>query len=255
MQDMKEVPAARSTRPVPAAGVRAAVRPAALAAAAVAVFVALLAAVEHGTGLASLDPQVTQRVVALRTPALTAVAQLVTFLGSEPWLAAVTVAAVGILILRGERFRAGVVLLSMVASAAATVAIKVLVDRPRPGALVELGAPEASFSFPSGHTLNSTVCYGIIALMALPLLRSVTARIAMGSAAGLVVLGVGSSRLYLGYHWVTDVLAGWTLGLGILALAVTAATIWMRSPWTRGSARVRIVASTYPPPLDGDRGQ
>jgi len=92
----------------------------------------------------------------------------VTFFGSEVWLAIVTIVAAGILLARTERLRAAVIVASVAASATCTVVIKVLVNRPRPGALVELGAPEASFSFPSGHTLNSMVCYGIIALMVLP---------------------------------------------------------------------------------------
>ncbi len=219
--------------------IRAAVRPGALAAVGAAAFVALLVTVERGTGLASLDPQVTRRAVGLRAPLLDAVAQVVTFFGSESWLAAVTVIAAGILFIRAERFRAAVVIVSMAASAASTVVIKLVVNRPRPGALIELGAPEASFSFPSGHTLNSTVCYGIVALMVLPLLKSRGARITMGAAVGILIIAVGSSRLYLGYHWATDVLAGWTLGLGILGLAITAATVWMRSSWTRPS-RPRI---------------
>lgn len=234
VQEIEEVRAAPA-EPASVSAIRAAVRPGALAAVGAAAFVALLVTVERGTGLASLDPQVTQRVVGVRTPMLNAIAQVVTFLGSELWLAAVTVTAAGVLFICAERFRAAVVIVSMATSAASTVVIKLVVNRPRPGALEELGAPEASFSFPSGHTLNSTVCYGIIALMALPLSTSRTARVAIGSMVGALIIAVGSSRLYLGYHWVTDVLAGWTLGLSILALAITAATIWMRSSWTRPS--------------------
>lgn len=230
---------AAPVEPASVPAIRAAVRPGALAAVGAAAFVALLVTVERGTGLASLDPQVTHRVVGLRTPLLNAVAQVVTFFGSEFWLAAVTVIAAGILFIRAERFRAAVVIVSMATSAASTVVIKLVVNRPRPGALIELGAPEASFSFPSGHTLNSTVCYGIVALMVLPLLKSRGARITIGAAVGILIIAVGSSRLYLGYHWATDVLAGWTLGLGILGLAITAATVWMRSSWTRPS-RPRI---------------
>lgn len=226
---------AAPVEPASVPAIRAAVRPGALAAVGAAAFVALLVTVERGTGLASLDPQVTHRVVGLRAPLLNAVAQVVTFFGSEFWLAAVTVIAAGILFIRAERFRAAVVIVSMATSAASTVVIKLVVNRPRPGALIELDAPEASFSFPSGHTLNSTVCYGIVALMVLPLLKSRGARITIGAAVGILIIAVGSSRLYLGYHWATDVLAGWTLGMGILGLAITAATVWMRSSWTRPS--------------------
>jgi membrane-associated phospholipid phosphatase len=229
------VPATTSTRLIPAAGARAAAGAAALAAVGVTAFVALLVAVQRDTGLASFDPQVTQDVVAMRTPVGDALAQVVTFLGGGLWLTAVTVAAVGILILHGERLRAWIVVVAMIPSAAGTVLIKLLVSRPRPGAPVEIGGPETSFSFPSGHTLNSTVCYGIIAVVSLPLLRSVALRIALGSVAGLVVLAVGSSRVYLAHHWATDVLAGWSLGLGILALAVIVTVLWVRSPRTHHS--------------------
>lgn len=233
MHEIDEPPTPSSLRPAslpPSSqpALRAAVRPGALAAAGAAVFAALLVAVERGNGLASLDPQVTHRVVGLRTPTLDDVAQVVTLFGSEAWLAVLTLAAVGVLLLRAERRRALVVIASMATSAAATVAVKFVVNRPRPGALVELGAPEASFSFPSGHTLNSTVCYGVLALTALSLLRTLRARILTASAAGVVVVSIGLSRLYLGYHWATDVLAGWALGLSILALAVTVTTILSR---------------------------
>ncbi len=212
-----------------AAAVRAAARPGALAAIGAAVFVLILVAVDSGTGLASFDPGLTHQIVAARTPALNTVAETVTFFGSEIWLAAVTLASAGILLIRAERFRAGLIVASMAASASTTVLIKLIVDRPRPGALVEIGVPEASYSFPSGHTLNSTVCYGIIALVTLPLVRSVAARLAIGLTVGVLVFAIGTSRLYLGYHWATDVLAGWTLGLSILAVAATVTTLWRQS--------------------------
>lgn len=245
MQDIEEVRAA-TPEPRYAAAVRAAVRPGALAAVSAAAFVALLVAVDHGTGLAAFDPRLTHGVVAMRTPVLTIIANGVTFLGSEIWLAVVTVVCAGVLVLRAERFRACVVAASMAASAASTVVMKLVVDRPRPGAVIELGSPEANYSFPSGHTLNSTVCYGIIALMVLPLLRSVAARIAIGSALGVLIAAVGTSRLYLGYHWATDVLAGWTLGLSILALAVAGATVWMRTSWSHPSLSHDPAASSQP---------
>lgn len=218
-----------------ASALRVAARPGALAAAGTVVF---LIAAKRGSAPGSFDQQVTARTVGLRTPALNAVAHIVTTCGSEACLAVVTLVAAGLLLLRTDKVRAGFVLAAMTVSAVSTVVIKVLVNRPRPGALVELGAPEASYSFPSGHTLNSTVCYGIIALMTLPLLRSTTTRIALGSAGGVLVLAIGLSRLYLGYHWATDVLAGWTFGLIILALAVTAAMVWMRPCWAHPAPQI-----------------
>jgi membrane-associated phospholipid phosphatase len=59
------------------------------------------------------------------------------------------------------------------------------------------------------------------------------ARVAVASAAALLSLGIGSSRIYLGYHWATDVLAGWTVAVTWLAIVVTVANLT-----GRGSAQV-----------------
>jgi membrane-associated phospholipid phosphatase len=217
-----------------ASGLRPAVRtaglPAVVATVGVAVFIALLVTVERGAGLVQLDPHVMSGVLDLRTPAITAAVQVVTFLGSASWLTGVTVVSAVVLVRAAHPVRAAIVLAAMAASAAATIVIKSIVARPRPGTLVELGAPETSFSFPSGHTLNSTVCYGILVLMVVPLLRSVSARTTVTSSAVLVIVAIGLSRLYLGHHWASDVLAGWVLGLSILALATAAAAVWLRPP-------------------------
>lgn len=60
-----------------------------------------------------------------------------------------------------------------------------------------------------------------------------------GHMAAIVILGIGLRRVYLGYQWTTDVLAGWVLGLSILSLAVMAATIWSRPASAELSRPVR----------------
>lgn len=85
--------------------------------------------------------------------------------------------------------------------------------------------------------------------MMLPLWRSVVARLAVGSAVGVLIVCIGLSRLYLGYHWAADVLAGWSPGLCLLAVAIAVATVWMRQSWTRSSrtrsARPRLALLTF----------
>lgn len=83
---------------------------------------------------------------------------------------------------------------------------------------MELGPLIGSYAFPSGHTLNSTVCYGLIALLLAVRFRRPLQR------AGIVIgwLGlcaaVALSRIYLGYPWLTDVVGGFCIGLVVLAL-------------------------------------
>jgi len=113
--------------------------------------------------------------------------------------------------------------LVLIAAALFTEAIKELVARPRPTVDQIVGAP--GYSFPSGHTLNSTVTYGLLALVAwrsgLPLAVRRGA-VALGVAIPFLV---GLSRIALGVHHPTDVIAGWLAGTAFVALAATLITL------------------------------
>lgn len=82
-----------------------------------------------------------------------------------------------------------------------------------------LGPVDSSYAFPSGHTLNATVFFGLVAALALTRVRSRLGRVAVVLAWLGASLAVGASRLYLGYHWLTDVLAGWSIAAVVLSLA------------------------------------
>lgn len=107
----------------------------------------------------------------------------------------------------------------MVASAALTLLVKTLVERTRPPTATMLGPVDSSYAFPSGHTLNATVFFGLVAALALTRVRSRLGRVAVVLAWLGASLAVGASRLYLGYHWLTDVLAGWSIAAVVLSLA------------------------------------
>ena len=106
--------------------------------------------------------------------------------------------------------------------------MKEAVHRPRPPAAGWL-VHASGWAFPSGHTTQATAAWGILCVLACTG-RSTKVRAALVSAAALIVLLVAASRYYLGVHWVTDVLAGISLGVAILALwGVARVTVQIRT--------------------------
>ena len=106
--------------------------------------------------------------------------------------------------------------------------VKVAVDRARP-VLPDPVAHAGGMSFPSGHAQSATVAAAILLLIFLPLLRGRPSgrRIAVGAAAAMV-LAIGFSRVALGVHYVSDVLAGYVLGAAWVAATTAAFSAWRR---------------------------
>ncbi|MSQ95809.1 MAG: phosphatase PAP2 family protein [Gemmataceae bacterium] len=108
---------------------------------------------------------------------------------------------------------------------------KHIFDRARPGEL--LRAPvvhERNPSYPSGHSMGSTIGYGMLAYSLLLAERRRGARALILLLCATIVLGVGLSRIYLRAHWLSDVVAGWTVGLAWLFFCLGWLERWMRTP-------------------------
>lgn len=186
--------------------------------------VRLADSVGERSDLAAYDPTVTAEVVAGRSWPWTVLAQVLTMVGSEVVVGALTVVVLTWLVLRHRRWRAGLLFSSTMAlSAGLTLVVKHVMSRSRPAPAVMLGPVNTGFSFPSGHTLYSTVFFGLVAGLLVQRWAGRRSRVLVVVGWGLISGGVGVSRLYLGYHWFTDVLAGWTMGVAVLALAAAIA--------------------------------
>ena len=178
--------------------------------------------VTEGADLAALDQPVLDWAVAQRTPTLDSWVTGFTDVGGVigmPVLATVLVVTLAI----WWRRWTPVVLMVVAAtgSVAMTVLGKDLVGRARPPLALAVPPYETSPSFPSGHTLNATVVLGIVAYLLLIRWRTRPLRwLSVVLASGFVV-AMGLSRVFLGHHWLTDVVAGWLLGLAWVAVVVT----------------------------------
>lgn len=135
----------------------------------------------------------------------------VTALGGVGVLAGMTLAAFGLLWLQGKRGRAALVLVSVLGGQALSTLFKLGFDRPRPD-LVPHGAMVYTASFPSGHSMMAAVTYLTLGALIAQSQERRALRIYIMTLAALVTIAVGVSRVYLGVHWPSDVLAGWAAG-------------------------------------------
>lgn len=134
-----------------------------------------------------------------------------TALGGATILFLLTSSVVGYLIIQ-RRYRAAVlVTVAVVGGALLSQLLKDLVGRPRP-TLVPHGMYVYSTSFPSGHSMLSAATYLTLAALMARLQPRRRLQIYMMTLGLLITSLVGVSRVYLGVHWPTDVLAGWTAG-------------------------------------------
>ena len=152
----------------------------------------------------------------LATPAgppwLLGVLQQFSSLGSGPVVALLVGVVLGYLVLIRHRRTALVFLVCVLAAAFTTYLLKGAIQRPRPLVMHAAFALDA-YSFPSGHSLISATVYPTLGTLLGRIVASRRARVYCMTVAALLTLLIGFSRVYLGRHYPTDVLAGWCLGL------------------------------------------
>lgn len=97
--------------------------------------------------------------------------------------------------------------------------IKIIVRRPRPTQTLVMTA-EKSYSFPSGHSMMSMIFYGLIIYYIMKYMKNKKLRNILVPLLSAVIFFIGISRIYLGVHYATDVLAGWIIGLVYLVIFI-----------------------------------
>lgn len=135
----------------------------------------------------------------------------VTALGGYLILVAITLIVAGYLLMRGKRLSAVLVLAAVFGGMIWSNLLKLLFDRPRPDVVAHL-TDVHSLSFPSGHAMLSAATYLTLGALLARTERSPAVRAYVVSVAVATAVLIGLSRLYLGVHYPTDVLAGWCAG-------------------------------------------
>ena len=170
--------------------------------------------------LSQYDPGVGRWFISERTPVLTPLASDLAVLGG-PALNVLVATCVVWLWVRRFRGDAVFVALTMALAGITTSVLKLVFARPRPASGL-IGPVSHSYAFPSGHTVNTTVFVGLLGLLAWHARPRRAWRVAIVAVWLGTSVTMAASRVYLAYHWFTDVVGGLTIAVGILAAAVLA---------------------------------
>ena len=164
-----------------------------------------------------VDDPVRQFFYGLRRDVLTPLVIVITNLSNTKFVIALCLI---LLVLRPTRITCGIpVSAGAIFVTILNKTIKHLVQRPRPGDIVHL-VQEGGFSFPSGHSITSMFVYGMLLYLIQTHIEKQWLRIVLSVLVAIPLVLVGPSRIYLGVHYPTDVLAGWCLGFAALMAAI-----------------------------------
>jgi membrane-associated phospholipid phosphatase len=185
-------------------------------------------AVTENDGLATFDRPALMESISLRTPGLDRFLTGFTHLGGPTGMTIIAAAVTALMVWRWRaRTPLVLMLIAVAGSLLITIVGKASVSRVRPPLVDAVPPYEHSFSFPSGHALNSTVIAGLVAYLIVRRLDSALQRGLVVGLAGLWAVSIGLSRVFLGHHWLTDVMFGWVIGLAWLAVVITAHRLFL----------------------------
>jgi membrane-associated phospholipid phosphatase len=209
-----------------------------------------------GSSLAAWDGHVTNVLIGARTPEWNRLFWCLSLLGNTPVMVALSSSVVILLMAWGARARAVLMAGALLSAFGVSSLTKALVHRARPPEAIALIGQPGSFSMPSGHAFLTLVFAGLLVFLAF---RGIGARrpgdswrwplpLVVVVVASAVAVLVGLSRVYLGVHWASDVLAGWCLGGAWLVLVLGVFLAWERGsrplcdrrPWRGKATRLAL---------------
>ena len=161
----------------------------------------------RSSAITGFDRHVTRDAVTARTPALNTAMRIVTWLGS--WVALGALACVILLLVLTKRLRVAVAVIVVLAWAGEALGVRIakeVVTRQRPPRAIWV-VNAHGWSFPSGHTATAAFVFTVVALGIAAVSRHRVVRLLGWLLAGLAVAATGYSRVELGVHWTTDVMA------------------------------------------------
>ena len=195
-------------------------------------FALLAIAVAGDTWVVHADHDIALWLRTHASPPLVDASRVLTYLGSTLVLAPLAVVAAAVAWRAGRRDDVLLLVRAVVGAELLVWSLKAIVQRPRP-VLPDPLATATSFSFPSGHVTMATAVWGALALVIARRSTDRRSGVAAFATAGLLVVIVAFTRMYLGVHFLSDVVAGALLGAGWLAVVLT----WEdRTTWWRPAA-------------------
>jgi membrane-associated phospholipid phosphatase len=165
----------------------------------------------------TLDFQLTRTMYLLRTPSLTTLMFVITSFGADVTVVGVFIIA-AIFSLRRRKKEAILFSLSVFVGLLMNFVLKDFFQRLRPdmNPLLELD----SYSYPSGHAMNGFVFYGLLAFYLIRFTKKSLLEISIAVVSAVLVILIGLSRIYLGVHYPTDVLAGYMAGFWVVVAVI-----------------------------------
>ncbi|WP_026543488.1 phosphatase PAP2 family protein [Paenarthrobacter nicotinovorans] len=199
--------------------------------------------VAEADGVAGLDHPVLDAAKSVRSPAADVAITAYTNIGGTVGMPLIAVAIMIFLALRRRSWTPVILMLAAgLGSLLITILGKPLFGRTRPDLADAIPPYEHSPSFPSGHSLNSIVIAGIVAYLIILRLNTTRSRVITILVAAVFAMTMGLSRVYLGHHWLTDVLAAWAIGIAWLALVITAHRLYLTVRARRHGSPRKVVS-------------
>lgn len=180
------------------------------------IFIVILINVLNGN-IVGFDNGIYSAISSLKSNFATAFFKGVTKFGNAETL--ILIAIISLIIIKNRKIGASIAV-NLVTSSFINHLIKEIVQRPRPPIELRM-VEESSFSFPSGHAMTSATFYGLIIYFVLKNVKNKKLRNTICITLSILVFLIGMSRIYLGVHYASDVLAGFTFAIVYLVLYIT----------------------------------